>query len=301
MPLEDVRETSNYIAAMTHGLERIQGGFPLSLRLIREIHERLLQGGRGRDRAPGEFRRSQNWIGGTRPGNAQYVPLPSQDVLEAMGALEKFLHDDPVRTPILVKAGLAHAQFETIHPFLDGNGRVGRLLVTLLLSAERRVLSRPMLYLSLFLKEHRDEYYRRLMAVRTDAEWEAWLRFFVEGVTEVAWSATVTTQKIVALVDADRQRVMTLGRAAGSAGRLHDLVTRELAFTIPDAAPKLESSEVTTGKAAAHLVDLGIVREVTGKARNRVFVYSGYLSLLQDDQPVAEAHGRTGDVQARSS
>ena len=199
-----------------------------------------------------------------------------------MGALEKFLHDDPVQTPILVKAALAHAQFETIHPFFDGNGRVGRLLVTLLLAAEGHVLSRPLLYLSLYLKEHRNEYYSHLMAVRTDGTWEDWLRFFVEGVIEVARSATTTTQEIVSLVNADRERVVSLGRAAGSAARLHDLVTRQILFTIPEAARQLGLSEVTTGKAAAHLETLGILIETTGKARNRVFVYDRYLNLLQE-------------------
>jgi Fic family protein len=282
VPIEDVRETSNYIAAMTHGLERIKGGFPLSLRLIKEIHALLLQSGRGGERAPGEFRRSQNWLGGTRPGNARYVPPPHQEVVPGMGALEKFLHDDPEPTTILIKAALAHAQFETIHPFLDGNGRVGRLLVTLLLSAEEQVLSRPLLYLSLHLKEHRDEYYERLTAIRTDGEWEGWLRFFVEGVIAVARSATETTQRIVQLINDDRQRVMALGRAAGSAARLHDLVTRQIVFTIPEAAKLLEMSEPTTGKATTHLEQLGIVRETTGRARNRAYVYDRYLRLLQE-------------------
>jgi Fic family protein len=283
VPIEDVRETSNYISAMNHGLTRIKEGFPLSLRLIREIHELLLKDGRGSSRAPGEFRRSQNWIDGTRPGNARYVPPPHEEVLPAMGALEKFLHNDPAPTPILVKAALSHAQFETIHPFLDGNGRVGRLLVTLLLSAEQQVLSRPLLYLSLYLKEHRDEYYRHLTAIRTDGAWEDWLEFFLEGVIEIAASATQTTQDIVHLVNADRQKVMTLGRAAVSSARLHDLVTQRLAFTVPQAARSLGLSEVTTGKAAAHLEELGIVHEVTGKARNRVFVYGNYLNLLEAD------------------
>jgi Fic family protein len=287
-PIEDVRETSSYIAAMEHGLERIGGGFPLSLRLIREIHQLLLSGGRGAERAPGEFRRTQNWLGGTRPGNARYVPPPHEEVVPAMGALEKFLHGDPVQTPILVKAALAHAQFETIHPFLDGNGRLGRLLVTLLLSAEGQVLSRPLLYLSLYLKEHRDEYYAHLTAIRTDGEWEAWLEFFLQGVIEVAQSATSTTQEIVRLVDADRRKVMELGRAAGSAARLHDLATRQILFTIPEAARTLGVSEPTTGKATAHLESLGIIRETTGRARKRAFVYDSYLRLLQEGtEPLA--------------
>jgi cell filamentation protein, protein adenylyltransferase len=263
---------SCYLASLTN----------LSLRLIKEVHRLLLEGSRGAERAPGEFRRSQNWTGGTRPGNARFVPPPHTEVLPAMGELEKFLHDDPVQTPILVKAALAHAQFESIHPFLDGNGRVGRLLVTVLLSAKERVLSRPLLYLSLYLKEHRDEYYHHLMAIRTRGEWEAWLGFFVEGVISVAQSATETTQRIFRLVNEDRQHVVSLGRAAGSAARLHDLATREILFTIPEAAEKLGLSEVTTGKAAAHLEDLRIVRETTGKARNRVYVYDGYLNLLQE-------------------
>jgi Fic family protein len=286
VPIEDVRETSNYIAAMTHGLDRMKNGFPLSLRLLREIHGLLLSDGRGAQRAPGEFRRSQNWIGGTRPGKARYVPPPHTEVMAAMGALEKFLHNDPEPTPILLKAALAHAQFETIHPFLDGNGRVGRLLVTLLLCEDERVLSRPLLYLSLYLKEHRDEYYRHLMAVRTDGEWESWVRFFLEGVISVARSATETTKRIVTLVQADRERVTRLGKASASAGRLHDLITREIVFTVPEAAKKLDLSEPTIAKATAHLEQLGIAVETTGRARNRIFVYNNYLRLLQDDDPV---------------
>ncbi len=281
--IEDVRETSNYIRALDHGLRRIGEGFPLTLRLIREIHARLLEGSRGSERSPGEFRRSQNWIGGTRPGNARFLPPPPHEVLPAVGALEKFLHDDPVRTPILVKAALAHAQFETIHPFLDGNGRVGRLLVTLLLCAEeQRVLSRPLLYLSLYLKRNRDEYYTRLQRVRTHGEWEEWLAFFLDGVIEVSRSATETTRRIVALISADRRRVLGLARAAGSASLVHELATNEIVFTIPEAARKTSLSEVTVAKAAAHLERLGIAREVTGRARNRVYVYAAYLAILQE-------------------
>jgi Fic family protein len=279
-----VRETSNYIAATTHGLKRVEEGFPMSLRLIREIHARLLEGVRGGETAPGEFRRSQNWIGGTRPGNATYVPVPHTEVMEAMGALEKFLHDDPVPTPILVKAALAHAQFETIHPFLDGNGRVGRLLITLLLSADGQVLSRPLLYLSLYLKQHRDEYYERLTAIRIEGDWEGWLRFFLDGVIEVATAATHTMREIMNLVDSDRQSVLGLGRASSSALRLFDLVARDLVFTIPKAATELGVSEVTISKAAQNLERLGVVSEITGKSRGRVYLYARYLDLLQDDR-----------------
>ena len=282
--IEDVRETANYIRAMNHGLQRIErGDFPLSLRLIREVHACLLGGGRGAERAPGEFRRTQNWIGGTRPGNARYVPPPAHQVTPAMGQLEKFLHGDPVQTPILIKAALAHAQFETIHPFLDGNGRVGRLLVTLLLCAtEPRVLSRPLLYLSLYLKQNRDEYYRHLQRIRTHGEWEKWLIFFLEGVIEVSGSATETTQRIVKLVSDDRRRVLELGRAAGSASRLHELAVGRIVFTIQEASQDLNLSEVTIAKSVAHLEQLKIVHEVTGRARNRLYAYDRYLDILQE-------------------
>lgn len=282
VPISDVRETFNYTAAMNHGLERIRNGFPLSLRLIREVHARLLEGGRGGERAPGEFRRSQNWIGGTRPGNARYVPPPAHEVLPAMGSLEKFLHDDPVQTPILVKAALAHAQFETIHPFLDGNGRVGRLLITLLLCGEERVLSRPLLYLSLYLKANRDAYYDALQRIRTEGAWETWLRFFLEGIIEVAESATSTTREIVQLVERDRRRIHSLGRAAGSALRLHEHAVRQIAFRLPEASRALGLSLPAVSKAARHLEGLEILDEVTGRPRNRLYVYRQYLGLLSE-------------------
>jgi cell filamentation protein, protein adenylyltransferase len=285
VPIEDVRETANYIGAMNHGLRRMkEDDFPLCLRLIGEVHERLLEGGRGAERAPGEFRKTQNWIGGTRPGNARYVPPPAHEVMPSMGLLEKFLHDDPVPTPILVKAALAHAQFETIHPFLDGNGRVGRLLVTLLLCAgQPGILERPLLYLSLYLKQNRDEYYRHLQRIRTHGEWEAWVTFFLEGVIEVSGSATETTQRIVRLIDLDRRRVLDeLGRAAPSASRLYDVGVSRIVFTIPEAARQLGLSEVTIGKAAGHLEEMGIMREVTGRPRNKLFVYQDYLAILQE-------------------
>lgn len=283
VPLDDVEETSNYVAAMNHGLRRLADGFPLSLRLIREIHAELLGGVRGATKAPGEFRRTQNWIGGTRPGNARFVPPPANEVIPAMGALEKFLHDDPEPTPILIKAALAHAQFETIHPFLDGNGRVGRLLITLLLcSPDTRVLSRPLLYLSLYLKRHREVYYDHLQRVRMRGGWEDWVRFFLEGVIDVARSATDTTRRIVELIEQDRARVHGLGRASGSAARTHDLAVREVVLTIPETALRIGVSEPTAAKALAHLVSLGVLEEITGRTRNKVFVYRKYLTLLQE-------------------
>jgi Fic family protein len=260
----------------------MEGGFPLSLRLLREIHERLLEGGRSGERSPGEFRRSQNWIGGTRPGNARYVPPPVPEVMPALGLLEKFLHDDPVQTPILVKAALAHAQFETIHPFLDGNGRVGRLLITLLLCAEQKVLSRPLLYLSLYLKENRDEYYDALQRTRTDGAWEEWLRFFLEGVVSVADSATETTRQIVSLVNEDRRNIQELGRAAGSASRLHEIAVNAIAFNTTEATERLDLTLPTVLNAAGKLEELGILREATGRRRNRLYVYQRYLNLLAE-------------------
>jgi Fic family protein len=200
VPLEDVREVSDYVAALDHGLERLRGGFPLSLRLLREIHGVLLRGGRGSDKTPGEFRRSQVWIGGSRPGNARFVPPPTNEIAACMGSLEKFLHGRPAQTPTLLKAALAHVQFETIHPFLDGNGRLGRLLITFLLCAEG-ALKEPILYLSLHFKARRQEYYDYLQRVRTRGDWEGWVRFFMEGVISTSDEAITTTRRILTLFE----------------------------------------------------------------------------------------------------
>jgi Fic family protein len=281
-PRPEVAEPLNYVRALYHGLERLDSGFPLSNRLLREVHAILLDGTRGQNQDPGHFRRTQNWIGGSRPGNARYVPPPPQLVPEAMSDLERFLHGKPTPTPVLIRAALAHAQFETIHPFLDGNGRLGRLLVTLLLSGQERVLSKPLLYLSLYLKRNRDTYYERLQRVRTDGEWEEWVRFFLDGVIDVATSATETTRRLLALVEADRRSIQELGRAAASAARLHDLVTREVVFRIPQAAVRLDSTEVTVGNAARNLERLGIVAETTGRSRNKRFVYREYLRIVEE-------------------
>jgi Fic family protein len=283
-PLDDVEETSHYIAAMSHGLQRIESGeLPLSNRLLREVHARLMAGLRAGEKAPGEFRRSQNWLGGTRPGNARFVPPPPSEVVSAMSDLEKFLHDDPEPTPILIKAALAHVQFETIHPFLDGNGRVGRLLITLLLCAEN-VLQQPLLYLSLYFKQHRDTYYDRLQRVRTHGEWEEWLQFFLEGVIAVAGSATQTARRIRRLVEADRERVQALGRGAPSALRVHELAGRRIVLSARSAATQLGLSVPTINGAFARLEEAGILREVTGRRRGRLYVYEAYLELLQAEQ-----------------
>jgi Fic family protein len=287
VPLDDVREVSNYVAALDHGLSRIRGGFPLSLRLIREIHEHLLANVRGDDKMPGEFRRSQNWIGGTRPGNAFFVPPPAEQVMACMGTLEKFLHDDPEATPPLLKAALAHVQFETIHPFLDGNGRVGRLLITLLL-CEQGVLREPMLYLSLFFKTHRQMYYELLNRVRADGDWEAWLYFFAEAVEITAGQAVDTVQRLEAMARRDRERIQGLGRAAGSALQVHhELLCRPL-LTSRGIERRVGLSHVTVNKVLEHLCSLGIVHEITGHRRNRVFSYNAYMEILNEGNELPE-------------
>jgi Fic family protein len=279
VPMDDVVEVSGYVAALEHGLKRIRGGFPLSNRLIREVHEILVAKGRGADKQPGEFRRSRNWIGGTRPGNAVFVPPPPDRVADCMANLEKFLHNQPERTPAIVKAALAHVQFETIHPFLDGNGRVGRLLITLLLCVEG-VLREPLLYLSLFLKQHRQQYYDLLDVVRREGDWERWLAFFAEAVKTTAAGAVQTARTLVELFRADRERIGTLGRAAGSALSVHHELQRRPVGNIAWLTRKTKLSAPTVGKALEGLGRLGIVRETTGRQRNRVFVYGRYLDLL---------------------
>lgn len=277
--LDDVAEVSNYVAAMEHGLRRLREGFPLSLRLLREMHGILLKSGRGAGKQPGDFRRSQNWIGGTRPGNALFVPPPPDELGSCLDSFEKFLHVEDPALPPLVKAALAHVQFETIHPFLDGNGRLGRLLITLML-CEAGVLREPTLYLSLYLKSRRAEYYRLLQEVRENGAWEAWIDFFFTGVRETAGQAADTAREIMALFDKDRDAIKTLGRSGAAAFRVQEFLQRRPMMTIQAASRELSLSVPTIGKAVEHLIDLGIVREMTGKRRNRLFSYSKYLSLL---------------------
>lgn len=281
VPLDDVREVSNYVAAMEYGLKRIHDGFPLSNRLIRKIHEILLVRGGGAKKSPGEFRRSQNWLGGTRPGNAAFVPPPPEKVHECMGSLEKWLHDQPERTPTLLKAALAHVQFETIHPFLDGNGRVGRLLITLLFCVEK-VLRDPLLYLSLYLKRHRTEYYRLLDEVRTEGDWEKWVRFFADGVTESAAGAVDTAQRLVKTAREDRERIQQIGRGAGTALRVHHALQQRPVANSATLVRKTGISLPTVLKSLASLETLGIVREVTGRKRSRIFSYAGYVKILSE-------------------
>ena len=279
VPMDDVREVSNYVAALDYGLKRLAEGFPLSLRLIREMHGVLLSRGRGSDQAPGEFRRTQNWIGGTRPGNAAFVPPPAEQVLECMGKLELFLHDQPELTPTLLKAALAHVQFETIHPFLDGNGRLGRLLITLLL-CERKVLREPMLYLSLYFKTHRRYYYELLNSVRLTGDWEAWLDFFAEAVIVTAGQAVDSARQLIDLANEDRDRISRLGRAAASTLRVHRALMERPITTSGWLVEKTGITPATVNKCLGHLERLGVVRELTLRKRNRLFSYVRYVEIM---------------------
>lgn len=281
VPLADVAEVSCYVAALEHGLRRLREGFPLSNRLIREVHAQLLARGRGAEKQPGEFRTSQNWIGGPRPGLASYVPPPPEHVPDSMGALERFLHEPSERIPVLVKTALAHVQFETIHPFLDGNGRVGRLLISLLLGSEG-VLREPLLYLSLYFKAHRSDYYDLLQRVRLEGDWEAWLQFFAEGVRETAEGAVVTARKIVDLFEQDRRQIQGHQRAVGSALRVHHALQQRPVASIPLLVEATGLSAPTVSAALRMLERLGIVRELTGKRRNRLFGYDRYVVLLSE-------------------
>jgi Fic family protein len=280
IPFDDVLEVSNYVSAMMYGLERMQT-LPLSLRLLRELHQRLLQSGRGATKNPGEFRRSQNWIGGTRPGNALYVPPPLTELNNTLSAFERFLHEDTSQLPALIKAGLLHVQFETIHPFLDGNGRIGRLLVTLYL-CDRGILRKPLLYLSLYLKTHRAEYYRLLQEVREHGAWERWLAFFLEGVTETANQAFDAATRIVDLFTRDRERIGEHGERVVSALRVHDCLQKNPMATANRIRQLTGLSAPAVNFTLSGLQELGIVAEITGKKRGRVFAYPAYLAILNE-------------------
>lgn len=280
-PRDEVAEVSDYVAALKYGLERLRAGFPMSNRLIREVHAQLLSRGRGSEKLPGEFRRSQNWIGGTRPGNAHFVPPPPQMVDECMAQLERFIHDDTGSLPVLVKAALAHLQFETVHPFLDGNGRVGRLLITLLL-CHAGILAEPLLYLSLYFKQNRDLYYAHLDQVRRKGDWEAWIDFFLEGVRTTAKGAVTTAQRLVELFNTDEVKIQKSGRAAGSALRVHTALRERPILSLPDTCLRTGLSFPAATNGMALLTKLQIVRELTGRQRNRLFVYDRYLQILSE-------------------
>ena len=290
VPLDDVREVSNCVDAMDHGVRRLQDGFPLSNRLIREIHAKLLSSGRGSSMMPGEFRRSQNWIGGTRPGNAAFVPPPHIHVQDCMSALERFLHAEDDGLPVLLRAGLAHVHFETIHPFLDGNGRVGRLLITLVL-CNAGVLRQPLLYLSLYFKQHRSTYYRMLNDVRRTGDWEAWLGFFLDGVQLTAESAVSTAMRLRQLFKDHGSKVSQVaGRRSGSAIRLHRALRARPIISLPLACEETGLSFPAVSSAMEVLVSLGIAREITQRRRGRLFMYEAYFDLLNDECESIRAH-----------
>lgn len=281
VPVDDVVEVSNYVGALNHGLKRLQEGFPLLNRLIREMHNVLLSRGRGSEKLPGEFRRSQNWIGGTRPGNAHFVPPPPDRVQDCMATLEGFLHGEGNPYPTLIKAALAHVQFETIHPFLDGNGRIGRLLIAFILHHDH-LLSQPLLYLSLYFKQHRAEYYRLLDLVRTEGDWEAWLDFFLEGVEHTAMNAVETAKRLLSLFQQDEQEIQRFQRRASTTLRVFRVLCQRPLVNVNQVCESTGLSFPAVAKSMQTLEKLGIVREITGQRRNRVFAYQSYLNILNE-------------------
>lgn len=281
VPLDDVREVSNYIAALDHGIEQLTDGFPLSLRLVKDIHRILLRNGRGKHQSPGEFRRSQDWIGGTRPGNAVFAPPPSDQINPCLYALEDFMHDKHEYTPPLLKAALVHAQFETIHPFLDGNGRLGRLLITLMLY-EQKMLHKPVLYLSLYLKANRKHYYDLLNDVRLTGDWEAWLSFFCEAVIKTSDQAVDTARRLFELTNQDREKLHGFGRATASMLKVHQVLIKRPLVTSGILVKEIGILPNTANKALLKLQELGILKEITGKKRNRVYSYWRYLKIMDE-------------------
>ena len=279
-PIDDVQEVSNYVAAMEHGLEQIQAGSPISLDLIQEIHGILLRSGRGQKTMPGKFRQQQNWIGGTHPSVALFVPPPPERILALMENLEQFINAEDRRIPALIKAGLMHVQFETIHPFLDGNGRLGRLLITFLL-CHLGILKHPVLYLSLYLKKNRKIYYDLLQQVRLNGAWETWLEFFLLGVSETSAQAMDTVHQILDLMEVDRKKIKTLGRPAESALHVFEHLHKRPIIAIPDTAKKLGVSQPTVRKAIQHMEDLGILKETSNKRRGQLYSYIDYLKILE--------------------
>ena len=280
-PNADVEEVCNYLDALAYSRAQLANpnGLPLSMRLLSETHQRLMRGVRGAEKLPGEVRLSQNWISGSRPGNAAYVPPPPHALGEVLGAFEKYLHADDSLPP-LVRAGLLHVQFETIHPYLDGNGRIGRLLVTLMLE-HWKLLTKPLLYLSLFFKRHRADYYRRLNAVRIEGDWEGWLDFFLDGVGTIADEAVASARELFALVAADRARVLAQEGMSVVALRLFELLPRHPVVTVASVMKLVATTKPTAGRAIELLAAANVLVETTGKKRDRSFVYRGYLDRLR--------------------
>ena len=278
VPVDDVTEVSSYVAAMDHGMKRLQNGFPLSVRLIREIHKILMTNTRGQHKTPGEIRRTQNWLGGTRPGNAHFVPPPPENVSDLMSNLEKYMHLKD-QTPVLVKAALLHHQFETIHPFLDGNGRVGRLLITFFL-CEKDFLRSPYLYLSLFFKQHRSLYYEMLSCPRKNGDLEKWINFFLEGVTITAADAKKTLVNINKLFSSDEKKVSNLKRARGSAEQVFTAFKQKPLLTISEITQQTKLSKPTVISSVNHLIDLGIISNISQKKWGQIYLYEGYAGLI---------------------
>ena len=279
VPIDDAREVSRYVAALEHGLSRLRGGFPLNLRLLKEMHAVLLDHPQGHSKTPGEFRRSQVWIGGTRPGNAMFVPPPADALADCLRDFERFANDVPEATPPLLKAALAHVQFETIHPFLDGNGRIGRLLIVLQLVHDG-LLREPLLYPSLFFKKHRTLYYELLNDVRLNGDWERWLDFFVEGVEQSATQAVATSQQLLAMVNEDRDRIARIGRSAASALAVHQSLQRQPVTTAAALVKATGLAPATVNRVLVQLEDADMVSELTQRQRNRVFSYHRYVEAL---------------------
>jgi Fic family protein len=280
-PNADIEEVCNHLDALKFAREQLADprGLPLSMRLLDETHARLMRGVRGANKQPGQVRRSQNWIGGSRPGNAAFVPPPVSALAEALSAFEKYIHADDALPP-LVRAGLLHVQFETIHPYLDSNGRIGRLLVTLLLE-HWKLLTQPLLYMSLFFKRHRDEYYRRLDAVRVAGDWHGWLDFFLDGVATIAIEAVASSRELFALVSADRAHLLAHADASVASLRLFDLLPRHPIVSVAFVMKRLGTSKPTAGRAIDVLVQAGVLFETTGRKRDRSWSYREYLDRLR--------------------
>ena len=277
--IDDVKEVSNYVKAMNHGLKRLASGFPLSLRLFKEIHKILLSGSRGGNKLAGEFRNSQNWIGGTRPGNALFVPPPPENLLDCLSNLEKFIHEDG--SPLLIKAAIAHLQFETIHPFLDGNGRLGRILIGLIL-VDGKIIDEPILYLSLYLKKNRQKYYDLLQEVRNRGNWEVWIEFFLQGIVESGKDAIKSAKDINNLFTKDLAKIANLGRVRFSCQMIFEYLKMLPQVTVPLVAKKLKMSAPTARSALIKMVEVGILKEISGKKRDRIYVYRKYLDILEE-------------------
>lgn len=285
VPMDDVQEVSCYVNALTLGVDRVRQGNPISFRLIAEIHQALMTSGRGINRGPGEFRKNQVWIGGHRPDEASFVPPPANQIADCWAKLEQFINDVPEATSPVIKAALAHVQFETIHPFMDGNGRVGRLLIPLIL-VEAGVLKEPLLYLSLFFKQYRDTYYQLLQQVRITGDWEAWLLFFVDAIAATANQAVSTAQQLTQLLASDKARLAELGRLSGSAKQILDALFAHPVSNINALTAATGLTPATIGKALDAMQNtLAIVHELTGQKRNRVYAYRAYIDILNQETP----------------